>query len=64
MRKFEISNGTTTEISFNDYTGQFVMHHVTKDAIRSMGRFETEEEAIDQLHRVVKMWGDYGITEA
>lgn len=63
-KNFNISNGTTAEIAFNELTGEFVMHHFAHNSIMSMGRFATSEEAVDRLHKLADMWGGYEVTEA
>ena len=63
-KTFNITNGTTAEIAFNELTGEFVMHHFAHNSIRSMGRYKTMGEAVDRLHKLASMWGGYEVTEA
>lgn len=63
-KTFNITNGTTAEIAFNEPTCEFVMHHFAHGKIRSMGRFATMEEAVDRLHKLAGMWGGHEVTEA
>ena len=63
-KNFNISNGTTAEISLCEPTGEFVMHHFAHGKIRGMGRFATMEEAVSRLHKLAGMWGGYEVTEA
>lgn len=63
-KTFNITNGTTAEISFNELSGEFVMHHFARGKIRSMGRFATMEEAVDRLRQLADMWGGHEVAEA
>ena len=63
-KTFNITNGTTAEIAFNELTGEFVMHHFVNDRILGMGRYKTEEDAVNKLYKLADMWGGYEVTEA
>lgn len=65
MKKtFNITNGTTAEISLCEFAGDYVMHHFVHDRILGLGRYKTMEEAVERLHNLASMWGGYEVTEA
>lgn len=62
-KTYAISNGTEVEIDFNAYTGDYVMHNFTGSAIRSMGRYESMEDAVAKMFKLIEQWGGYTATE-
>lgn len=60
--KYEISNGTTAEIFFNDHEGKWQLNHFDDMHITRMGLFTLATAAVKHLEKMANAWGGFTVS--